>query len=334
MKDSLPDNAAPATVSVDEPATSDRSFVGVLKRALRVLAVLAMIAVAFTILTISLTSTGTTAHKDFIACWAAGRLLIHHANPFDADAVFALEKSAGYCDTQALIMRNPPYSLWLSVLAGLLSPVKAAAFWILLIVASIVASIRMLWAIHGRPPDRIHLLGYLFAPTFACTVFGQISSFVLLGVVGFLYWNRSRPFLAGLCITLLALKPQILLPFGLVLLVWIVLRQAVLGSPGGDLWNGADNGGAAVVPAFDFVGLPSNVPKRSCRQRDHPDREHAGAHGDRPSRLMGAVRSRNAGRHMGGGLLCAAGDAVGLESARVAVAVGLGVRGSLQLVSR
>jgi hypothetical protein len=225
MKDSLPDNAAPATVSVDEPATSDRSFVGVLKRALRVLAVLAMIAVAFTILTISLTSTGTTAHKDFIACWAAGRLLIHHANPFDADAVLALEKSAGYCDTQALIMRNPPYSLWLSVLAGLLSPVKAAAFWILLIVASIVASIRMLWAIHGRPPDRIHLLGYLFAPTFACTVFGQISSFVLLGVVGFLYWNRRRPFLAGLCITLLALKPQILLPFGLVLLVWIVLRR-------------------------------------------------------------------------------------------------------------
>ena len=123
-------------------------------------------------------------------------------------------------------MRNPPYALWLSILAGLLSPVKGAALWILLITASIVASVRMLWNIHGRPSDRLHLLGYLFAPTFACTVFGQISSFVLLGVVGFFYWYRSRPLVAGLCISLLALKPQVLLPFGLVLLVWMVLCRA------------------------------------------------------------------------------------------------------------
>lgn len=228
MRDSQVEVTTPATTSADEHATSaanTRSFAEILKRALRVLFALAMIAVTFAILTLSLTSTGTTAHKDFIAIWAAGRLLIRHVNPYDAAAVFPLEKSEGYSETQVLLMRNPPYALWLSILAGLLSPVKAAAFWILLIVASIVASIRMLWNIHGRPPDRLHLLGYLFAPTFACTVFGQISSFVLLGVVGFLYWHRSRPFLAGLCIVLLAFKPQVLLPFGLVLLVWIVLRR-------------------------------------------------------------------------------------------------------------
>lgn len=228
MTDSLAETAAPATTSADEHAASGpnpRSFAEILKRALRVLFALAMIAVTFAILTISLTSTGTTAQKDFLCFWAAGRLLIHHANPYDAAAVFALEKSAGYSETQPLVMWNTPYSLWLSLLAGLLSPVKAAALWILLITASIVASVRMLWNIHGRPPDRLHLLGYLFAPTFACTVFGQMSSFLLLGVVGFLYWHRSRPFLAGLCISLLALKPQVLLPFGLVLLVWMVLNR-------------------------------------------------------------------------------------------------------------
>ena len=58
---------------------------------------------------------------------------------------FPLEKSAGYSDTQVLLMRNPPYALWLSILAGTARPVKAAAFWILLIVASIIASVRMLW---------------------------------------------------------------------------------------------------------------------------------------------------------------------------------------------
>ena len=207
------------------PLANPPSFAAVLKRALRVLFALAVIAATFAILTISMTSTGTTAHKDFIAFWAAGRLLIRHANPYDAAAVFPLEKSAGYSEPQASVMRTPPYGLWLCLLAGLLSPVKAAAFWMLLIVASIVASIRMLWNFHGRPPDQLHLLGYLFAPTFACTVFGQVSSFALLGVVGFLYWHRRRPLLAGLCIALLALKPQVLLPFGLVLLVWIVARR-------------------------------------------------------------------------------------------------------------
>lgn len=229
MKDSSAETASPPITSVvgDAVAAGDaRTFWAILKRALRVAFALAMIAVTFAILTISLTSTGTTAKKDFISCWAAGRLLLHHANPYDAAAVFSLERSAGYGDAQVLLMRNPPYALWTSILAGLLSPVKAAAFWILLIVASIVVSIRMLWKIHGSPPDRLHLLGYLFAPTFACTIFGQISSFVLLGVVGFLYWYRSRPLLAGLCVALLALKPQVLLPFGLVLLVWMVVRRA------------------------------------------------------------------------------------------------------------
>lgn len=228
MRNSVIETASPATTPPGEHAASParvRSSAEIFKRTLRAVFALAMIALTFTILTMSLTSTGTTPHKDFLSCWAAGRLLIRHANPYDEVAVFSLEKSAGYSDTQVLLMRNPPYALWLSILAGLLSPVKAAAFWILLIVASIIASVRMLWNVHGRPPDRLHLLGYLFAPTFACTVFGQISSFVLLGVVGFLYWHRSRPFLAGLCIALLALKPQILLPFGLVILVWFVLRR-------------------------------------------------------------------------------------------------------------
>ncbi len=133
---------------------------------------LAMIAVTFAILTISLTSTGSTTRKDFIAFWAAGHVLLRHASPYEAAAVLTLEKSAGYSDARILLVRNPPYALWPSILAGLLSPVKAAAFWILLIVSSIVVSIRMLWTIHGRPPDRLHLLGYLFAPAFAYTAFG------------------------------------------------------------------------------------------------------------------------------------------------------------------
>ena len=143
MTDSLAETATSATISADEHAASvakPRIFAEILKRPLRVLFALVIVAVTFAILTMSLTSTRTTAQRDFLCFRAAGRLLLYHANPYDAAAVFALEKSAGYCETQPLEIWNTPVSLWLSILAGPLSPVKAAAFWILPITASIVAS--------------------------------------------------------------------------------------------------------------------------------------------------------------------------------------------------
>jgi hypothetical protein len=55
---------------------------------------------------------------------------------------------------------------------------------------------------------------------------GQTSLFALLGLVLFLRLYRSCPFLAGASLWLCALKPHLFLPFGIVLLVWIVASRS------------------------------------------------------------------------------------------------------------
>jgi hypothetical protein len=79
---------------------------------------------------------------------------------------------------------------------------------------------------HGRLAGRMHLVAYCFPPTFVCLLTGQTSMFVLLGVVLFLYFRATKPFLSGAALLLCALKPHLFLPFGVVLLAWLLVDKA------------------------------------------------------------------------------------------------------------
>jgi hypothetical protein len=83
----------------------------------------------------------------------------------------------------------------------------------------------MLWQMHGRPDNQLHWLGYSFAPALVCLIAGQTTLFALLGFVLFLRLQKTQPFLAGAALWLCALKPHLFLPFGLVLMVWIVIAR-------------------------------------------------------------------------------------------------------------
>lgn len=214
---------------------------GKVRRALRKLIALAILSIGVAVLALSTSSSENAAHKDFISYWAAGRLLIQHANPYNKDAVFRLEKSAGFVEPRPLVMRNPPFALPLALPLGFFGAATGAALWSALIVGALVGSVRLLWSMHGQPPDRLHLLIYAFAPALACVVLGQTSTFSLLGLVLFLYLHEERPFWAGVCIPLLAIKPHLLVPFGAVLVLWMWKRRA------GRVLLGA---GAAAVPAL------------------------------------------------------------------------------------
>jgi hypothetical protein len=79
---------------------------------------------------------------------------------------------------------------------------------------------------YGRPDNRLHLLGYCFAPVMECLMAGQLGIFLLLGMTLFLRFHKSYPFLAGAALLLCTIKPHLFLPFGIVLLLWIVGRRA------------------------------------------------------------------------------------------------------------
>ncbi len=161
--------------------------------------------------------------RDFVEYWASGQLLAHHANPFDGNAILGLERSVGYpSDLPVLIMWNPPPALLLVLPLGFVGSRAGGLLWSLLLLASLVTSVRIVWIMHGRPNNPLNLLGYSFAPALVCLLAGQVSIFVLLGLVLFLRLHRSRPFLAGVSLWFCLLKPHLFLPFGIVLLVWAI----------------------------------------------------------------------------------------------------------------
>jgi hypothetical protein len=102
----------------------------------------------------------------------------------------------------------------------------ASLLWTLLLIASLGVSLHLLWRMHGRPPNRVHLLGFAFAPALLCIMFGQSTILALLGLVLFLRLHTARPFVAGISLWLCALKPHLLIPFAVVLLAWIILSRS------------------------------------------------------------------------------------------------------------
>jgi hypothetical protein len=163
--------------------------------------------------------------RDFAIFWATGRQLVHHANPWSAPAMGALEHSAGFTGHGSYFMRNPPWTLPLTWPLGFLSARVAALPWSLLLLVVLAAALSTLWKTFGRPRSPIDWLGYCFPPALICAAMGQTSVFPLLGLALFLRFHRSRPFRAGAALWFCTLKPHLLLPFGVALLLWIVVSR-------------------------------------------------------------------------------------------------------------
>jgi hypothetical protein len=178
------------------------------------------------ILAFSMT-TNIAANRDFISYWAAGKQLAHHANPYNGPDILRIQKSAGFKDNRPFFMRNPPTAFFLVLPMGLVSAKLGAAIWSLVLIGCLMCSVRLIWSMHGLPPDRLHLVGYCFPPVLACLLAGQLGIVLLFGFTLFLYFRESRPYLAGVAILLsMVLKPHLFLPFGVVLIAWAVPRKA------------------------------------------------------------------------------------------------------------
>jgi len=171
------------------------------------------------------TTNEKVANRDFIEYWAAGQQFVHGANPYDANRIFALERSAGKHAPAPIIMFNPPSAVFLTLPLGYVSPRVGYLLWSLLLFGAWLGSIHLLWIMNGRSRNARHFIGYFFAPAIASYSLGQMAMFVLLGITLFLYFHRTRPWLAGAALLLCALKPHLFLPFWVALLAWTVTRK-------------------------------------------------------------------------------------------------------------
>lgn len=188
------------------------------------------------------------ASRDYIGYWAAGQQLAHDANPYDFAAVLHMEQAVGLGQQEIKITPSPPPGLALVLPLGFLSPRHGLLLWLLLQLAALSLSLWLLWRLHGSPPTRVHLFGYLFAPALACLMAGQLGLFFLLGVSVFLCVHTTRPFWAGVALLPCALKPHLFLPVAIALVLWSLHRRAPRVLAGFLLAAGA---GCAVVMALD-----------------------------------------------------------------------------------
>ncbi len=186
------------------------------------------LAFLFTVMGIASGVLGTNAAgtRDFVEYWASGQQLAQHANPYDGSSLLPMERAIGLpSGIPPMVMGNAPPALLLVYPLGFLHARAGELLWSLLLIACIVISVRIIRTMHGSPPGKLHYFGYAFAPALICLGADQASLFVLLGLVLFLRLHRSSPFLAGAALWFCALKPQLFLPFGLVLLLWILTNK-------------------------------------------------------------------------------------------------------------
>ena len=195
---------------------------------------------------------------DFVEYWAAGRLNAHGHDPYDGNNLLPLEREAGRQSfpkdssgrEAAVMMWNPPWTLTVVMPLGLLESRLAQLLWLLLNLGVIVFSADWIWNYYQGPATYRWLswvLALTFMPTMVVLRAGQIGPLILLGIVGFLHYEKKgRFFLAGAAAVLIAIKPHLLFLFWIALALWAVGRRRWMVLIGGILTGLT----ASILPIF------------------------------------------------------------------------------------
>lgn len=167
---------------------------------------------------------GSVGSHDFVEYWSAAQLLRRGGNPYDPTALLAVEQAVGWPEAEPLQMWNPPWTLALVLPLSLLPFRFATTIWFLIQLGLILGSGALLWR-YFAPEDGRHWIGLALAAGFVPGLFalrmGQISPWLLAGVVGFVWAQRSRrDVLAGSALALLMIKPHVTYLFWLAALWW------------------------------------------------------------------------------------------------------------------
>jgi hypothetical protein len=169
-------------------------------------------------------------NSDWPAFATGGRLIVEdpgHLYDMDAQRRVQLEVTGGRTLVTLGINGILPFlaPAWVAFLAvpfDLLGTNLGGRLWILAGLACLAIGLYL--AVRPRPPTGI-LPAFASVPTALLLLNAQLDGFVALGIGAALaLW--TRPFLAGLCLGLTLLKPQLVLPLGAALLLtrqWRVL---------------------------------------------------------------------------------------------------------------
>ena len=169
--------------------------------------------------------------RDFLSYWIAAKLFLSGQNPYSLSTVFASERIMGWNEPLPLMLLNPPWILPLVGPLAWLSYPLAWCLWSALLAFCLACSSRLSLNLYGPvalrdisdTPFKRGLFIFSFYPVLLCLRFSQTTPLVLLGLVGFLWHEkRNNVALAGLSLSLLALKPHLVY----LVIVALMLRRS------------------------------------------------------------------------------------------------------------
>jgi hypothetical protein len=172
---------------------------------------------------------GWLSADDYLGYWAAGEVSANGGNPYDPKQLITLQKEVGWPEDEAVIMWSPPWTLPLVMMLSMFSYPLSRTIWLVVCVILVFISANTLWQLyHGSERFRWSswLLAFTFIPVLDAFKKGQTGILNLLGVVGFLYFlNIKKPWLAGISLALLVVKPHISYLFLLGVLLWVIHQR-------------------------------------------------------------------------------------------------------------
>ena len=167
--------------------------------------------------------------NDFAEYWTAGRLNLSGGNPYDPEQLFVLQKEIGWTMPEPVRMWNPPWTLVLVTPFAILPYSLSAALWVILQSLIVLFSVDLLWQFYGGKSSHrwaAWVFAFCFYPTIYVLKSGQIGAFILLGISGFLHFNKKKNWWAsGIFAALIAIKPQLIYLFWIALLFWAIDRR-------------------------------------------------------------------------------------------------------------
>jgi hypothetical protein len=173
------------------------------------------------------------ATDDYFTYWAAGKLNLSGENPYDAQQKenLFIQESGHPSNTYPIsIMLNPPWAVAMVMPFGFVDYQISRLLWLLSSIACIVVSAQVLWRLYkGNPRYRwvAWIVVIFFAPVISVLEVGQISSWILFGITGFLYFTclEKNDWAAGASLAFVAIKPQVFYIFWLALLFWVIVQH-------------------------------------------------------------------------------------------------------------
>lgn len=177
-----------------------------------------------------ITATYSLVHPihDFVEYWTTAHLFTAHQNPYSLAEVFQKEKTFGFEQSIPIMLLSPPWALPLVAPLGFSHSYGLACFaWMTTLILAVGFSSLLLMNVYFgdlRIPEISDttfyrgLFAFTFYPVLLCLRYAQTAPFMLLGLAGFLYFEKKGKHVwAGFFLSLTLIKPQLLY------LVWLAL---------------------------------------------------------------------------------------------------------------